>query len=94
MNDKNPNSIKKPDSTQKRNSIKKRGALLSAIVIISIMLIYAGVYLWLLATDAAPKGLILVISLIPLAVIIGVLIALKERFKEIEGGEEDDSINY
>lgn len=85
---------KKSNSKEKQNSKKKRGALLSAIVIISIMLIYAGVYLWLLATDAAPKGLILVISLIPLAVIIGVLIALKERFKEIEGGEEDEASKY
>ena len=38
--------------------------------------------------------MILIIMAIPAAVIVGVLVALKERMKQIEGGEEDEARKY
>ena len=41
-----------------------------------------------------PFPMLLIIMAIPAAVIIGVLLALKERMKQIEGGEEDEARKY
>lgn len=80
---------------RKVNAVKKKkGAVLSAVTIILFMAIYVGVFAWLIATDSAHLWLILVLAISPVAVIIGVVIALRERIKEIEGGEEDDALNY
>ena len=45
-------------------------------------------------TDAPPLALVAVLAAIPGVVILGVLLALFQRIKEIQKGEEDDAKNY
>lgn len=73
---------------------KKYGPLLAAIVMILLMSALILVFLWGESVDPIPLGLLLFFIAIPVAVIIGVLLALKERFKEIEGGEENEAAKY
>lgn len=61
---------------------------------IFLMLDTVALLVWAELTDPLPFGLWLIIALIPFAVIVGVLLALKERFKEIEGGEEHEAAKY
>ena len=75
----------------------KRGAIISALVVVAFFL----VYLVLLATAVleVPEdtiGLITVLfaGAIFLAIIVGVLLALGQRLKEIDGGEEEDARKY
>ena len=44
--------------------------------------------------DAPPLALLLVLVAIPGVIILGVLLALFQRIKEIQKGEEDDAKNY
>lgn len=75
----------------------KRGAILSALVVVVFFL----VYLVLLATavlevpeDTIGLMAVLFAGAIFLAFIIGVLLALGQRLKEIDGGEEEDARKY
>ena len=53
-----------------------------------------GFVAWAAKADPIPIPLLLIIMAIPAAVIVGVLLALKERMKQIEGGEEDAARKY
>ena len=75
----------------------KRGAILSALVVVAFFL----VYLALLATAIleAPQDVIgwLAVVLaggIFVAMIVGVVLALSQRLKEIDNGEEEDAKKY
>ena len=75
----------------------KRGAVISALVVVVFFL----VYLVLLATAGleVPEdtiGLLAVLfaGAIFLAIIVGVLLALRQRLKEIDTGEEEDAKKY
>ena len=75
----------------------KRGAIISALVVVAFFL----VYLVLLATavlevteDTIGLMAVLFAGAIFLAVIVGVLLALGQRLKEIDGGEEEDAKKY
>lgn len=75
----------------------KRGAILSALVVVVFFL----VYLALLATAVleAPQDVIgwLAVVLaggIFVAMIVGVVLALSQRLKEIDSGEEEDAKKY
>lgn len=73
---------------------KKRGSLLAALVFCLLLAAVVVLLLWaaLLDPEAAPPLFIMMALLaIPLA---GVLIALLQRLKEIEGGEEDVAAQY
>lgn len=79
------------------NSKKRRGAILSAAVV-AVWLI-ALVAVVLLAAREAPEEpalwLLALLYAVPGgAVITGVLLALRQRLKELEGGEEDDAARY
>lgn len=73
---------------------KKYGPFLAALVMILFMFALMVVLIWAELTDPIPLALWLVFMLIPAAVIIGVLFALRERFNEIEGGEENEAAKY
>ncbi|MGN1188168.1 MAG: transcriptional regulator, partial [Lachnospiraceae bacterium] len=73
---------------------KQLGAVLGAGIMLVLMLVLIGILLWGNATDPIPIGLLLFFIGIPIAVIIGVLVALWGRMKEIEGGEEDEASKY
>lgn len=73
---------------------KKTGSLLAAFAMIALMLATVALLVWAELSDPLPFGLWLIIALFPFAVIVGVLLALGERFKEIEGGEEHEAAKY
>ena len=73
---------------------KKYGPLIAAVVMILFMLALMWLPIWAELTDPLPLALWLIIMLIPAAIIIGVLAALRERFHEIEGGEENEATKY
>ncbi|MCM1213894.1 MAG: MerR family transcriptional regulator [Lachnospiraceae bacterium] len=84
--------IQKRDKQQ-----RKKGALTGALCAILFMTVFLGILLWAAITNpaTAPPLLILVLLFaIPILGIIGTLIALRERFREIEGGELDEASKY
>lgn len=74
---------------------KKMGAWLSALVAAVIAGVYALFILMMLLIepDMFLTGLALWL-VVPLAVIAGVLLALRSRLQEIDGGEEDEAAKY
>ena len=75
----------------------KRGAIFSALAVVS----FFALYLALLATAIleAPSDVIGWVAVILagsvfVAIIVGVLLALSQRLKEIDGGEEEDARKY
>ena len=79
-----------------RGSIK-RGAIFSALAVVAFFL----VYLVLLATAVleVPEDIIGWVAVvfagsIFVAIIVGVLLALSQRLKEIDAGEEEDAKKY
>lgn len=84
--------IRKGDKKQ-----KKKGALIGAGAAILVMAILLGIFLWAVIIDPAgapPLPILAILFAFPVFVIIGTLAALKERFKEIEGGELDEASKY
>lgn len=79
---------------EKNDQTKKYGPIFAAIMMIALMLALVFIFIWGYHVDPIPIGLLLLFLAIPCTVIIGVLIALKERFKEIEGGEENEAAKY
>lgn len=78
----------------KSDQKKKYGPIMAAIVMIALMLATILLFIWASTVDPIPFGLLVVFIAMPLAVIVGVLLALKQRFKEIEGGEENEASKY
>lgn len=79
---------------------KRRGSILSAAVVLLWLAGLVAVTVWA-ALEAARDGavgvgalLVLLYGVLGGAAIIGVLLALRERLKEIDGGEEDDASQY
>lgn len=84
--------IRKRDKQQ-----RKKGALIGGLSAILFMAAFLGILLWAVIIDPAmapPMLLLVLLFAIPVLGIIGTLIALKERFKEIEGGELDEASKY
>ena len=61
---------------------------------ILLMGILVGIFLWAAKVDPIPLPFLLFVIAAPVSVMIGVLVALKERMKQIEGGEEDAARKY
>ena len=77
---------------------KKRGAVISAVIIITLLAVFVGCILFPLISEMggvffAAMLLMLYIAGI-LAVIFGILAALKQRLEEIESGEEEEAKKY
>lgn len=67
---------------------KEKVPYLAAFVMIVMMLCFISLLLWGQKVDPIPLPVIAFLILMPVAVIVGVLLALKQRIKEIEKGEE------
>ncbi len=73
-----------------------------APVVITVLMVLAmggfmGLLLWSIALgveDSPPALMLAVIALVPLVIIIGVVLALVQRIREIGRGEIDDAKNY
>ena len=77
---------------------KKRGSILSAVVIISILAVFVGFILFPLISEMGGMLFAAVILLLYaggiVAVIFGIIAALRQRLEEIEGGEEEEAKKY
>ena len=73
---------------------KKRGAMIAAGVTIILIILWEILLLVLNAWDPASPFFTAIMIIIPTAIIVGIIIALKERMKEIDGGEEDEAAKY
>lgn len=77
---------------------KKRAAVICAAVIVGLLAILLAVFmvpvLGAMYEGLVVAGILAVYALMIVAVIVGVLFALRERLKEIEGGEEEDAKKY
>lgn len=80
----------------KQSDVKKRraAAVLSAAVFVALMAIIIALVLWGNHVEPMPPLLLVFVIAFPLAVIVGVLIALRQRMKELKGGELDEARKY
>ena len=81
----------------KKTDVKKvkRGPIIAATVCIAFMLAMMILVGWLSMTDEeTPLGFIAIIMAVFLAVIVGTGVALKQRLKEIDGGELNEASKY
>lgn len=84
--------VKKQDRKQ-----KKKGALAAAAVFGMFMIAVDALFLWAFIAEpegAPPLALLLVILAVPAAFVVGLMAALFQRMKEIDGGEEDAVVKY
>ena len=83
---------------KKRDTITRYvGPLAAALCFIALMGGVIALLVWAFTTDPAdapPLPLVVFFVAIPAVVIVGVLIALLQRFKQIKGGEEDAASPY
>ncbi len=83
----------------KKNDIRRKfiGPAVVAAVLIALMLYVIGLVAWALAADAEnapPFMLAALFFILPAAVIVGVILALIRRIRELKGGEEDAASQY
>lgn len=77
---------------------KKRASIRSAVVIIAILAVFVGFILFPLISEMG--GMLFAVMVLLLyaggivAVIFGILAALKQRLEELEGGEEEEAKKY
>ena len=77
---------------------KKRGAVISAVIIITMLAVFVGCILFPLISEMG--GVFFAVMLLMLyiagilAVIFGIIAALKQRLEEIESGEEEEAKKY
>ena len=81
--------------------VEKRGKsakLVAPVVAAAVMiLLMAGVIAllaWSVGSDPEAPGWLMAAAILPGAVILGVLLALFQRIKQIKGGEEDAASQY
>lgn len=73
------------------------GSLAAGVLVVVLMGAFLALLVWSYATDpqqGLPLPLFLGVAAIPVAVILGVALALGQRFREIGKGEEDDAGKY
>lgn len=73
---------------------KRKAPIVSAITMIAIMIATIALLIWGYMVEPLPLVFFALIVAIPLVVIVGVLLALKDRMRQIEGGEEDAASKY
>ena len=73
---------------------KKMGAVIGGVVMMMLMAFIIGMILWGNSVDPIPMGLLLFLIGIPAVIIVGIIIVMRGRLKEIEGGEEDEAAKY
>lgn len=83
----------------KKKDVKTKyvGAIVSAVVMIALMAAVMGVMLWAFFTEpeqSPPLPLVVFFCAVPAAMIVGIVIALVQRLKQIKGGEEDAAADY
>lgn len=81
-----------------RKSTKGRGpVIVAALGTVVAVLLFFGSLLWvMLEEDPIPAviGIMVVCVLLAVAIVVGVLYAMVQRLREIQGGEENDARKY
>jgi len=77
---------------------KKKAPIICAVVVIAFLGIFLATILFPLIGEtmgeALAVGFLLIYGGLIVAAIIGIIAALRQRLKEIEGGEEEDAKQY
>ena len=77
---------------------QKRASILSAVVIIAVLAVFVGFILFPLISEMGGLFFAVMILLVYaggiVAVILGILAALRQRLREIESGEEEEAKHY
>ena len=77
---------------------KKRVAVIAGLVVIAVMTVYLVAIIIPLVREclgeAVAIGILTIYALVILASMVGVTLALRQRLKEIESGEEDEAKRY
>lgn len=73
---------------------RRNGAVLGAVFMICVMFAVIALVVWASNQEEMPLPVLGIGVGIPLVIIVGVLIALRSRLKEIQGGEEDEAAKY
>lgn len=77
---------------------KKKTPILCAAIIIGVLALFLACILFPLLGSAVGEwmavGILLLYGGVIVAVIVGVVMALRQRLREIEGGEEEDAKKY
>lgn len=95
MDDMEKGGTKFLDIRKKDKKTKKLHAALAAGCVIMLMAWMLAITIWSFSVETGTPILVITLSIfLPLAVIAGTLIALIQRFKEIEGGEIDEASKY
>ncbi len=83
------------DVRKKGRRAQKKTALTAACLAMALMLVPVGITLWAIheGEDIPLLATMLLVGL-PLLGIAGVVLALRERMREIEGGELDEAAKY
>lgn len=81
-----------------QNNTKKRAAILCALGFIALLMLYLCVIVFAFVgertSDFAAVLLILAFLGVIVGAIVGILLALRQRLREIDGGEEDEARKY
>ena len=75
-------------------SVRRKGSLISAVVMIALMCAVIVLLLWGQSVDPLPLWGFVFILLFPVAIVAGILIALRQRMKELERSELDEAGKY
>ncbi len=73
------------------------GPVIAAAVFMAVMAALAGLMIWAFVAEpeeSPPLPLVAVFVAVPVACVIGTVVALVQRFKQIRGGEEDAAAEY
>ena len=74
---------------------KKAGALAGGVVMIVLMCWVIGLVIWGMSTDPEMPLLAGIILIgIPAIIVIAIIVSIRNRVKEIDGGEEDEAAKY
>lgn len=80
---------------QKQDKARRyRGAAIAAVVFLLLMAALEAMLVWGMLTDPIPWPMAIFVMAIPAAMAVGVLLALRDRFRQIGEGEEDIAAKY
>lgn len=83
-------STEKTDVRQK----KRIGTILAGVVVMVLNLAVPALVLWADTIDPIPSVVIWLSIIFPVIAAVGTILAVVQRMKEIEGGEEDEAVKY
>lgn len=95
MDDIEKGGVKFLDIQKKDKQRKKKNAIIAAVTAVALMAIFlANVLIGIIAAPGIPVFLAILVTAVPIVGIAGTLLALRERLKEIEGGEIYEASKY